>query len=59
MKYKVDFKAEIEGTVYIEAENSKEAYKQIRTALEPSYKDIINDDLLSHESYDIKPIKVK
>lgn len=59
MKYKVDFKAEIEGTAYIEAENTKDAYKQVRTAIEPPYKDILNDDLVSHESYDIKPIKVK
>ena len=59
MKYKVEFKAEITGTAHIEAENTKDAYNQVRTALEPEYKDILNDDLESHESYDIKPVKVK
>lgn len=59
MKYKVDFKAEITGTAYIEAESTKDAYKQVRTSLEPAYKDILNDDLESHERYDINPVKVK
>ena len=59
MKYKVEFKAEISGTAYVEAENSNEAYRQVRTSLEPAYKDILNDDLESHEKYDIKPVKVQ
>lgn len=59
MKYRVEFKAEITGTAYIEAENSHEAYKKLRTSLEPAYKDILNDDLESHERYDINPVKIK
>ena len=60
-EYHVRFKATLGGYVNILAQNKKDAYIQVRTALEPQiggvFKD--NDTLFLHEKYEIEPQIVK
>ena len=56
-EYHVRFKATLDGYVNVLAQNKKDAYIKVRTALEPQiggvFKD--NDTLFLHEKYEIEP----
>ena len=53
-KYRVEYKATIEGVAYVYAEKPSEAKKIVRKGLEPTYNNIVNDELSSREHYDLK-----
>lgn len=53
-QYVVSYRATIEGEAYVEAESPSEAKKIVRTALEPSYLNILDDQLSSTERYDFE-----
>ena len=53
-KYRVEYKATIEGVAYVYAEKLSEAKKIVRRGLEPTYNFMVNDKLSSREHYDLK-----
>ena len=60
-EYHVRFNATLGGSVNVLAQNKKDAYIQVRTALEPQIDGVFkdNDTLFLHEKYEIEPQIVK
>lgn len=60
MKYKVDYRVMLEGSVEIDAESNKDAYRKVREELTPSMCELMENDTLQHsEAFDIKTKIVK